>query len=88
MEGALSKDEIAAAFKSSPKKYWNHQASLQRDIGSSAVTSSGCLLNSIHEDDGKSITSDPNETASMILQHRVAMAQIPVSLPLDSKVVY
>ena len=45
-------------------------------------------MNSIHKDDGKLITSDPHKTASMILQHRVAMAQIPISLPLDRKVVY
>jgi len=39
IEGPLSKDEIAAALKSSPKKYWNYQATLQRDIGSSAIPS-------------------------------------------------
>ena len=39
MEGPLSKDEIAAALRSSPKRYWNHQAILQRDIGSSAIPS-------------------------------------------------
>ena len=34
------------------------------------------------------ITSKPNETVDMILQHQVHMAQIPVKLPLDCKVVY
>ena len=77
IEGPLSKDEIAAALKSAPKKYWNHQATLQRGIGSSAIPSSVCLLNSIHKDDGKLITSDPYKTAEIILQQRVAMAQIP-----------
>ena len=88
MEGALSEDEVAAALRSSPKAYWNHQASLERDAGSSAIASSACLLNSIHKDDGRLITSDPNETAGMILQHRVHMTQIPINLPLDCKIVY
>ena len=71
MEGTLSSDEIAAALRSSPKDYWKHQASLERDVGSSAIASSACLLNSrlIHEDDGKVITLDPNKTAGMTLQH-------------------
>ena len=45
-------------------------------------------MNSIHEDDGKVITLDPNKTAGMILQHRRRMSQIPAELPLDGDIVY
>ena len=88
MEGTLSSDEIAAALRSSPKDYWKNQASLERDVGSSAIASSACLLDSIHEDDGKVITLDPNKTAGMILQHRLRMSQIPIKLPLDGEIVF
>ena len=57
-------------------------------MGSSAIASSACLLNSIHEDNGNVITLDPNETAGMILQHRRHMSQIPAELPLDVEIVY
>ena len=53
MEGALSEDEIAAALRSSPKAFWNHQASLEKDAGSSATASSACLLDSICSDGGQ-----------------------------------
>ena len=84
----ITLEELTAAYVNAPKGFWHDMAEEEKDPGDDNLVSASIMLEFIMNEDGIKLTSDSTQTADIILQHRIRMAQVPQELPVPVYVLY